>query len=165
MGFSEQELANKLGRWKARKIPDEELGFLSKVLAFLKIERLETELECELEGCVLTRGKYNGWRSFINQIREGIADPSDFDRGNVYEILQQWKTDKNFTVSAIIWRKSGDPDFNLNELQDGQTIKITRYGCVWHPFHKWGLMLNSFLYCKKFLNIGSSVEVYPQSWE
>jgi hypothetical protein len=168
MVWTDKGIADSLGRWKAREISDDELGFLTKVLKALGIRRLDEPLECELKGCVLTRGKYPasaGLRAWVNQIQAGQRDPLEFDTAHLYEIVQQWRTDQDFTVSAIVWGSGGDAPFRFDELQEGSVIRIQRYGCVWHPFHRWGVGVHSLLSASRPLDIGSSVEVYPQEWE
>lgn len=137
-------LANRLGRWK-RKITG--------------------PIECTLLECTLTRGKKTGWKSFINDVQAGNMYSEVFmiDK-DVYEVVQQWKTNQNCTISAIVNRRDRLPSIREDALRVGMKIRITEYGCVWHLLHRWTLMLNGFLYTGKLLDVGSSVEVYPQRW-
>jgi len=165
VAWTDKDVADSLGKWKARGISDEELGFPAKILKALGIRRLDEILECELKECVLTRGKYPasaGLRAWVNQIQRGQRDPVEFDTAQIYEIVQQWRTDKNFTVSAIVWKRDNDAPFRFDELREGSVLRIQRYGCVWHLFHRWGVMINSLLSTFRPLDMGSSVEVYPQ---
>ena len=174
----ESRLADRLGRYKAHYQRSYQMiiykpiqwSWLEKLLDWLGIRVLDPILEVTLGECVLTRGKYrSGWRSMINKIKEGRGDgvllslkspcyvEIDVD---IYEVVQQWTTDQDFTISIII---SGGSERTF--FQTGQRLRITRYGCVWHLLHRYFMMLNSFIYTGKFLDMGSSVEVYPQEYE
>ncbi len=124
------------------------------LLGDLARKRLGEEFECETVGIVLTRGKIRN--SPRNIIREGYAPSSDIfsEDENCYEVVYQCKTvDKRCTVSLF--------EDQVADLSSG-SFKVLKYGCVWHLFHRFGLMWSSWRATGKVLDVGSSIEVYPQ---
>jgi hypothetical protein len=130
---------------------------LGNFWGYVARKRLGEEFECETKGIILTRGKIEN--SPRNIIKEGHVLASEIfsEDENCYETVYQCKTaDGRCTISLF--------EDQLVDLSSG-SFRVLKYGCVWHLFHRFGLMWSSWRATDKALDMGSSIEVYPQSYE
>jgi uncharacterized protein YuzB (UPF0349 family) len=119
--------------------------------------RLGEEFECVTTGIVLTRGKIEN--SPRNIIKEGQVSQAEIfsEDENCDEVVYQCKTTSGKCTISLF-------EDQIEDLSSS-SFKIQRYGCVWHPLHRLGQMWASWRAIGKVLDIGSSIEVYPQKHE
>lgn len=129
----------------------------AEMLGNIARRRLGPRLWCETTGVKLTRGKIRGESRnlmFPGFVLEDTVKALD---KNCYEVVYQCRTtDYSFTVS-------------LSEEQvklglERSKYYITKYGCIWHLFHRFGIMLSTLREYNDIYDIGSSIEVYPQEY-
>jgi hypothetical protein len=164
--ISETQLAERLGDYKKGR-----WGLwprLERILKLLRIPNLPGTLDCILEEPVLTRAKIKGSFNLIKAGRAYVGEfPIDGDQV-LYEIVEQWRVRNlggggGFTVSIIVWNKYSPMSQLLDRLafKKGMLIKIREWNCIWHPLHRWAFKVLGFISTGKWLDVGSSVEVYP----
>jgi len=135
---------------------DDLITKLGDLLGDLAKRRLGREFKCETTGIVLTRGKIRD--SPRNIIKEGYVPSNDIfsEDESCYEVVYQCKTvDKKCTISLF--------EDQIEDLA-ASSFRLLKYGCVWHLFHRFGLMWSSWRVTGKALDVGSSIEVYPQTY-
>ncbi len=119
-------------------------------------KRLGEGFVCETTGVILTRGKIRG--SPRNIIKEGRVASSEIfaEDENCYEVVYQCRTaNRKCTISLF--------EDQLNDLAF-RNFTVKKYGSVWHLFHRYGLMLSARKAVGRALDVGSSMEVYPQKY-